>query len=152
MNGKQIFALCVGIGGSVLLGSCIATGAPVAFGSAEFSSQAAGTGVSLGGLSGLIGMIYSVFTLLKSKIGAVKDIAGNDQIINGGLSILQSLTSGKTDAIGLTKHAAVAVIFADRAMQKDAEGMNLVMVLSKRMFDPPAQTPAPAPQVQHVPV
>lgn len=145
MNGKQIFALCVGLGGACLATACISTGAPVAFGSAEFSSNAAGAGVGFGGIGGIVGMIYSVFTLVKSNLGGVvKDLGGNDQIISGGLSILQSLTTGKTDAIGLTKHAAVAVLFADRATQKDSEGMNLVMTLSQRVFDAPKATPPAA--------
>lgn len=143
MNGKQIFALCVGLGGACLATACISTGAPVAFGTAEFSGPAAGAGVGLGGIGGIVGVIYSVFTLIKSNLGGVvKDLGGNDQIIQGGLSILQSLTSGKTDAIGLTKHAAVAVLFADRANERDSQGMTMVTDLSARIFAPKVATQA----------
>lgn len=138
MRAKQIFDVGVGFVGAAVVGVTIAATTPVAFGTAEFSSQGAGAAAVAGGFSGILGMLYSAFALLKQLASAVSGDASNtnDQVVKGGLSILQSLTSGSTDAIGLTKHAAIAVLFADRAYAQDPEGMNMVTDLSKRVFEP----------------
>lgn len=140
MNGKQwvsVVLICVG---GVCLGAAATSTQQVLFGSGRFTA-AGGTWTSLGGLAGIASLISGVITFIKGLTS--KQLSPTQQdIVNGGLGLLSTLLSGKMDAVGITKHAALAVLFADRAVAKDQRGMQMVSDLAKLCLEPVPAPPA----------
>ena len=130
MTGKQAGQVLVGVASAGVLVACGLTAKEVSYGTSELTA-AGGALTGLGGVGGIIGLLYSLLTAGKSLLSGFLG-AGADKTLEGGLAILQSLMTGKQDAIGVTKHAAVAVLFADRAHAHDDIGLQQVMDLAKR--------------------
>ena len=142
MNGKQIFQVAVGVGSVAALASIGMTYKDVSYGVSELT-PAGGALTGIGGVGGVIGLFYSLLTVGKSLFSG---LGGDkvDPLLGGGLAILQSLMSGKQDAIGLTKHAALAILFADRLFKKDDIGVKQVQELSIRVLELDAVVQSPA--------
>lgn len=132
MNGKQVFQAGVGVAGLVVLAACGLQAKDVAYGASEFTG-AGGPLTGAGIFAGASGFLYSLVTLGKTALSYFSGGGGaNDKIIGGGMAILQSLVSGKVDAVGLTKHAAVAILFADAVNSGDKEYLESVMAIARK--------------------
>lgn len=146
MSGKQVFQATVGVAGLAVLVACGLQAKDVAYGSSEFTG-AGGPLTGAGILAGASGLLYSLVTLGKTALSFFSGGAGGqDKIVQGGIAILQSLVSGKVDAVGLTKHAAVAILFADAVnTPNDKEYLELVMAVSRKALGLNG-TPEPSPK------
>jgi len=132
MNGKQVFQAGVGVAGFAVLVACGLQAKDVAYGASEFTG-AGGPLTGAGIFAGASGLLYSLVTLGKTALSYFSGGSGaNDKIIGGGMAILQSLVSGKVDAVGLTKHAAVAILFADAVNSGDKEYLESVMAIARK--------------------
>jgi len=134
MNGKQWFAVVAMCAGGVLLGSAGTSAQQVAYGAGEFTPTG-GVLTSLGGLGGIGALITGVITFIKNAGGKLIS-EQNKKVIDSGAEVLGSLLGGNVNAFGVTKHIALAVLFADRAHAKDSTGLDMVSVLSKRCLGP----------------
>lgn len=140
MNCKQWFAVVAMCAGGVILGVAGSSAQQVAYGSGEFT-PAGGALTGLGGLSGIGALIAGIITFIKNAGGGLLSDQ-NKKILDGGTTILGNLLGGNTNAFGVTKHVALAVLFADRAYRADQSGMDMVAALSKRCLDAaPVVTP-----------
>lgn len=132
MNGKQVFQALAGVAGVSLMVACGLQVKDVAYGVEEFTPSGgplAGAGI----LAGATGALYSLITLGKTVLSFFLGKNGSqDDIVKGGIAILQSLVSGKVDAVGLTKHAAVAILFADAVNSGDKDYLEMVMSVSRK--------------------
>ncbi len=146
MNGKQWFAVCAMCAGGVLLGAAGTSAQQVAYGAGEFTPTG-GTLTGLGGLGGIGALITGIITFIKSAGGNILSDQ-NKAVLDTGATVLGNLLGGNTNAFGVTKHVALAVLFADRAYARDQDGMNAVAELSKRCISvQAAQVPQQAVQV-----
>lgn len=148
MNRKQVFQAGVGVAGLAVL---VFTGVQVkevAYGASEFTG-AGGPLTGAGLFAGASGLLYSLLTIGKSLLTRFMGTS-NDKAVSGGLAILQSLVSGKTDAFGVTKHGAVAILFADAIGTGDQEYLETVILVSRKALkiaDDPAK---PQPEKKEV--
>lgn len=133
MNGKQWFAIFAMCAGGVLLGAAGTSAQQVAYGAGEFTPTG-GALTGLGGIGGIGALIAGIVAFIKNAGGGLLSDQ-NKKILDGGTIILGNLLGGNTNAFGVTKHVALAVLFADRAYQKDQTGMDMVSDLSKRCLD-----------------
>ena len=140
MNGKQWFAVIAMCAGGVLLGAAGTSAQQVAYGAGEFTPTG-GALTGLGGLGGIGALIAGIITFIKGAGGSLLGDK-NRAVLDAGATVLGNLLGGNTNAFGVTKHIALAVLFSDRAYQKDAVGLDMVSALSKRCLDEP-QKPAP---------
>lgn len=133
MNSKQVTQAVVGVAGLAVLVACGIQAKDVAYGASEFTG-AGGPLTGAGIFAGASGFLYSLVTLGKTALSYFSGGGGgtNDKIIGGGMAILQSLVSGKVDAVGLTKHAAVAILFADAVNSGDKEYLESVMAIARK--------------------
>ena len=143
MDGKTFLRVSVGAAGLATLAFCGMQTKEVAYGASEFTSVG-GPLNGAGTLAGLMGVIYSVLPFIKRILGSLGG-GKPDDIAAGGLAILQSLMAGKMDAVGLTKSAAVAIIFADAVHSGDHEYIEMVREVSKKAL-PPVSPVNPSPK------
>ncbi len=139
MNSKQIMSVVLLCGGGVMLGVAGSATSQVAFGAGEFTA-AGGLWTSLGGLAGIGSLITGAITFIKSVSGKVLD-PKQQEVVNGGLGLLSTLLGGKMDAVGITVHAALAVLFANRAIAKDNVGLAKVSELATICLEQPKVAP-----------
>lgn len=131
MTGKQIFQAGIGVAGLAVLVACGLQAKDVAYGASEFTSTG-GPLTGAGIFAGASGLLYSLVALGKNALSLFQGGGGNKNILQGGVAILQSLMSGKTDAFGITKHAAVAILFADAVNSGDKAYLEEVMSVSRK--------------------
>ena len=129
MNGKQWFAIVAMCAGGVLLGAAGTSAQQVAYGAGEFTPTG-GALTGLGGLGGVGALIAGIIAFIKNAGGGLLSDQ-NKKILDGGTTILGNLLGGNTNAFGVTKHVALAVLFADRAYEKDVDGMKRVSELAQ---------------------